>query len=94
MVRAIVGLVLVFAFYLVGKHLDVRFEAELGYVGIAAAILATYMLEPVRHALTGTLGNIIGHTSGFLLAGMGAMVALRVQSRVSRDRDSDAFEAD
>ena len=94
MVKALIGLILVFAFYFVGKHLDDRFEAELGYVGIAAAILATYLLEPVRHALAGTLGNIIGHTSGLLLAGMGALVALRVQDRVTSDTDPDAFEAD
>ena len=44
--RIVVAVLLVFAFSLVGKPLDDRFEAELGYVGIAAALLATYLLEP------------------------------------------------
>jgi hypothetical protein len=93
-IKALIGLVLIVAFYYVGKHLDNRFEAELGFVGIAAAILATYMLDPLRHAIAGTLGMIIDHTSSFLLAGIGALCALRLQELLLNDSDSDLFSDD
>lgn len=91
-VKALIGLVLVFAFYFVGKQLDDKFEAELGFVGIGAAILVAYLLEPVRHALAGTLGSIITHTSGILLAAMGAVLALRLQEHVISDLDTSDDE--
>lgn len=93
-VKALTGVVLAFAFYFVGKHLDDRFESELGYVGIAAAILAAYLLNPVRHALAGTIGNFVSHTSAFLLAGIGALFAMKAYDRLLDRSDSDPLESD
>lgn len=91
-VRLLVGISLIVVFYFVGKHLDDRFEAALGLAGVMAAILATYLLEPVRHALAGTLGDLIGHASRLILAAIGVFVALQLYDR--DDADSEEFDSD
>ena len=93
-VRILVAIGLVVVFALVGKHLDEHFEARLGAMGIAAAISATYVLEPVRHALSGYLGSAIAHASKLGLAFAGVIFALRLHENLLADTAEDLDDSD
>jgi len=93
MVRLVAVLFVSLVLGTAGKSISNRVEIELGAASFVVCFLMTQIFEPIRHALEGTLGGILSHTSSLILAATGAYLAIWLQDRISLE-DADEFEVD
>jgi hypothetical protein len=77
-VRLILTLVVLVVFGIVGRSIESRFEAHLGFTGIVAAILAIASLGPIQRWMGELLGDLFTGVSRLALTIVGVYLALHV----------------
>ncbi len=89
-VRLILTLVVLVAFGIVGRTIESRFEAQLGFTGIVAAILAVASLGPIQRWMGDLLGDLFTGVSRLALTVVGIYLALHLQQASQNQADEES----
>ncbi len=87
--RLLFAVVILVIFGIVGRSIESRFESQLGFTGMVAAILAVASLGPIQGWMGDVLGDVFASVSRLALTIVGVYLALHIHQSALHQADED-----